>query len=93
MNGVTWKCHVDDSDKGGYIMILERDPLTSLSLMIDLLKYIQHPWYILIQGKLLLNNCLLMLTLKRYISQSIYILLQGNYVDAKYKKVDLHKVM
>ena len=31
-NAVTWKCHVDDSAKGRYYMILGRDILTELGL-------------------------------------------------------------
>ena len=30
MNVVMWKCHVDDSDKGRYNIILEQDILTDL---------------------------------------------------------------
>ena len=36
---VTWKCHVDDSDKGRYDMILVRDILTELGLY---LKFSEH---------------------------------------------------
>ena len=38
-NVVTWKCHVDDSAKGRYDMILARDILTELLLN---LKYSKH---------------------------------------------------
>ena len=35
-NVVTWYCHMDDSSKGRYNMILERDLLTELGLNIKL---------------------------------------------------------
>ena len=39
MNIVTWKCHVDESAKGRYDMILGRDLLTELGLN---LKFSDH---------------------------------------------------
>ena len=39
MNTVTWKCHVDESAKGGYYMILGQDILTQLGLN---LKFSEH---------------------------------------------------
>ena len=54
-NVVTWKCHVDDSTRGGYNMILGRYLLTELGLNLKvseqaikaddaILKGLQHPW-------------------------------------------------
>ena len=39
-NSATWNCHVDDSTKGRYDMILERDILTELVLDIKLSEYV-----------------------------------------------------
>ena len=33
---MTWNCHADDLTKGGYEMILGRDPLTELGLNLKL---------------------------------------------------------
>ena len=56
-NVVIWKCHLDDSAKGRYDMILGQDLFTELGLSLKfsdhiieaddgLLKGIQHPWLI-----------------------------------------------
>ena len=34
---VTWKCHIDESTKGRYDMILGRDLLTALVLVLDII--------------------------------------------------------
>ena len=39
-NAMTWKCHVDDSTKGSYDMILGRDLFTELILNLKLSDHI-----------------------------------------------------
>ena len=39
---VTWNCHVDDSARGRYDMILGRDLLTGLGLNLNLYKHIEE---------------------------------------------------
>ena len=39
-NAVTWKCHVDDSAKGRYYMILGRDILTELGLNLNFYEHV-----------------------------------------------------